>query len=106
LSADEINDVRSALEELGANAKKHGNKMNPDKSIRIRSDCDSNKLRITVEDDGDGFDMKEVFEVSLDENLCEPRERGIAVVRALMDEVEYNDKGNGVTVVKTLQAIN
>ena len=47
--------VRLALEEALVNAIKHGNGMDPDKSVRIGCLIRSNYVRIEIEDEGEGF---------------------------------------------------
>jgi serine/threonine-protein kinase RsbW len=53
-----------------------------------------------VEDEGEGFDPAHVPDPTLDENIEASSGRGIALMRAAMDSVEYNEKGNVVTLIK------
>ena len=55
-----------------------------------------------IRDDGQGFDHTAVADPTSPEFLERPGGRGVFLMRAFMDEVIYNDKGNEVTLVKHL----
>lgn len=69
---------------------------------RVRLHCafDSTEGRITVRDEGPGFDMAAVPDPTRDENLARPYGRGILLIRAFFDDVYYSAKGNAVTMLK------
>ncbi|MCA9116370.1 MAG: ATP-binding protein [Planctomycetaceae bacterium] len=92
--------VRLALEEALVNAIKHGNGMDPDKSVRIGCLIRSNYVRIEIEDEGEGFVPDDVPDPTDDENLEKPCGRGIMLMRAFLSTVEYNDTGNRVVLTK------
>ncbi len=92
--------VRLAVEEALVNAIKHGNGMDPNKSVHIDCRADAAQIRIEVEDEGDGFQLCEVPDPTSDENLEKPCGRGIMLMRAFMSLVEYNNVGNRVVLVK------
>ena len=92
--------IRLALEEALVNAIKHGNRLDPRRRIRLWADIDERQVRITVADEGTGFDPAAVPDPTADENLEKPCGRGIMLMRAYMDEVEYNARGNEVCMVK------
>lgn len=48
-------------------------------------------------DEGNGFDWKKVKSVTLEECLLELHGRGILIAEALVQNLTYNQKGNGVT---------
>ena len=52
-----------------------------------------------VTDMGNGFDVKNVQEIN-DDNLLKLHGRGIMITRMYFDRVQYNDKGNSVTLYK------
>jgi serine/threonine-protein kinase RsbW len=97
--------VRLALEEALVNAIKHGNSMNPDKVVRVACEVTQDEVRIEIEDEGPGFDPKEIADPTEDENLDCPGGRGIMLMRAFMNLIEYNPQGNRVTLVK-LRGVN
>ena len=95
--------VRLALEEALVNAIKHGNGMDPDKSVRVDCRIAHENVRIEIEDEGTGFRPEAVPDPTKDENLEKPGGRGIMLMRAYLDFVEYNDIGNRVILVKRRQ---
>jgi serine/threonine-protein kinase RsbW len=92
--------VHLALQEAFINAVRHGNQMDPDKEVKIEYLVDSEKFEISVTDEGDGFDPEAVPDPRCEENLYKPNGRGLLLMRAYMDVVEYNEKGNGVRMVR------
>ncbi len=92
--------VRLALEEALSNAIKHGNRSDPHKRIMVSACIDDDGAAITVADEGNGFDPASVPDPTADENLEKPCGRGIMLMRAYMDKVEYNDRGNEVRIIK------
>ena len=92
--------VRLALEEALVNAIKHGNRMDPAKSVRISCQINKDKVRIEIEDEGPGFNPEEVPDPTADENLERPCGRGIMLMRSFMNLIEYNDVGNRVILEK------
>jgi serine/threonine-protein kinase RsbW len=92
--------VRLALEEALVNAIKHGNGMDPLKSVRISCRVAPDLVRIEIEDEGEGFQPDEVPDPTALENLEKPCGRGIMLMRAFMTRVEYNASGNCVLLEK------
>ena len=92
--------VRLALEEALVNAIKHGNRMDPNKTVRIKCQVLEDKVRITIEDEGEGFNASEVPDPTMDENLEKPGGRGIMLMRSFMTLIEYNEKGNRLVMEK------
>lgn len=92
--------MRLALEEALVNAIKHGNGMDPDKSVRVTCEIDATRVCVEIEDDGPGFDVSDVPDPTAEENLERPCGRGIMLMRAFMTRVEYNAKGNRLTLEK------
>jgi len=92
--------VRLAIEEAVVNAIKHGNHMDKARKVTINYSVDAKECRISVEDEGDGFDPNAVPDPTVDENLELPHGRGLVLIGAYMDEVFHNEKGNRITMVK------
>ena len=99
-SGDDIFAVHLALEEAFINAVKHGNKMNPDKEIRVDCSVSLDKVEISMADEGDGFDPNAVPDPRCGENLYRPNGRGLLLMRSYMDRVEFNERGNRVRMVR------
>ena len=92
--------IRLALEEALVNAIKHGNKSDPSKRVTVLADVRDGRASITVRDEGAGFDPSTVPDPTADENLEKPSGRGLMLMRAYMDEVHFNDRGNEVRMIK------
>jgi len=92
--------IRLALEEALINAIRHGSKFDQAKKITVSADVGEQRTAITIADEGAGFDPAAVPDPTADENLEKPSGRGIMLMRAYMDEVQYNDRGNEVRMVK------
>lgn len=98
--------VRLALEESLVNAIKHGNRMEPDKKVRIACELTTEQITIVIEDQGEGFKVEEVPDPTDDDNLDKPGGRGIMLIRSFMNAVSYNDRGNQLTMTKILGVDN
>jgi len=92
--------IRLALEEALVNAIKHGNRLDPQKVVRISWQTTIEFVRIEIEDEGEGFVVEEVPDPTADENLERPCGRGIHLMRAFMNRIEYNERGNRVLLEK------
>lgn len=92
--------IRLAIEEALVNAIKHGNRMDPTKTVRILCKIATHKVRIEIEDQGEGFQPEEVPDPTADENLERPCGRGIMLMRAFMSSIVYNETGNRVVLEK------
>jgi len=92
--------IRLAIEEALINAIKHGNQNVRTKSVCVEFDVNSDRVEIQVTDEGDGFRPGDVPDPTADENLERPSGRGVMLMRVYMDEVEFNDRGNAVRMVK------
>jgi serine/threonine-protein kinase RsbW len=92
--------IRLALEEAIVNAVKHGNRRDPSKRVFVRAEIDSQRIRVEIEDEGPGFDPEIVPDCLADENLDKPSGRGIMLMKTFLTSIEYNGRGNRVTLIK------
>jgi serine/threonine-protein kinase RsbW len=92
--------TKLALEEAVINAIKHGNELDDTKRVTVSFSIDDDRAAISVGDEGEGFDPNDVPDPTLDENLIATSGRGLALIRAYMDEVRYNDTGTEITMIK------
>jgi serine/threonine-protein kinase RsbW len=92
--------VRLALEEALVNAIKHGNGMDPTKSVQIECSISQDLARIEIEDEGEGFEPEEVPDPTDPANLERPCGRGLMLMRSFMSLIEFNESGNRVTLEK------
>lgn len=71
-----------------------------DKKIHIRLDVDNNRAIVVVRDEGPGFDWKNVPDPTAQENLMKTSGRGTLFMKFYMNEVNYNEAGNEITLIK------
>lgn len=94
-----------ALDEAFVNAVKHGNKYDAQKLVRITAEVSKHEARFTIEDEGEGFDVKNIPDPLDPENLFKTSGRGVLFIYNIMDEVKYNDRGNRLTMVKKSETV-
>lgn len=92
--------IKLALEEALVNAIKHGNQYDRNKKVEISYAVLADRFEIHITDEGDGFDPEEVPDPTAIENLERPCGRGLMLMKYYMSEVNYNDRGNSVTMAK------
>jgi serine/threonine-protein kinase RsbW len=90
---------RVGITEALANAVLYGNAGDPRKRVRVEVSIDRSRVALRVEDEGNGFDPDAVPDPTLPENLDRSGGRGLFLIRELMDEVEFSDRGNAVRLV-------
>ena len=85
--------VEIALREALANAIIHGNHENPRKRVYVRFRCEPDEVSLAVKDEGRGFDSNKMANPTAPENIGSVHGRGIYLMRALMDEVRFEEGG-------------
>jgi serine/threonine-protein kinase RsbW len=88
-----------ALDEAFVNAVKHGNRQDPEKLLRVTAELSAREAIFTVEDEGDGFDVRDIPDPCDPANLFKSNGRGVLLIYNIMDEVEYSDRGNKLKMV-------
>ncbi len=103
MSADKIDEVRMAVVEACINAFEHSRAEDGRVYItfEIVGSSKAQKLQITIEDTGVGFEPEEVEAPRIEDKLKAARKRGwgIQIIKGLMDEVEISSGSGGTTVV-------
>lgn len=95
-----VDDVRLALGEACTNVIEHAA---ADDEYEVRLEVDETRCAISVRNTGVGFDATALAGVMAD--VDSPRGRGVAIMRAVMDSVEFSSEpetGTIVHLVKTL----
>ena len=95
---------RVGLTEALSNAMLYGNGHDPQKRVRVEVTMSGGRLQASITDQGDGFDPKAIPDPTEPANLTKPSGRGLFLMRELLDEVSYNERGNQVTLVLRLDA--
>ncbi|MHC4172124.1 MAG: ATP-binding protein [Planctomycetota bacterium] len=99
-SKEDIFAVHLVLEEAFINAVKHGNKMDSAKNVKIDYSVGSDRVEISMTDQGDGFEPEAVADPRLGESLYKPEGRGLLLINSYMDVVRFNKRGNSVFMVR------
>jgi len=100
--------IQLALNEAYINAKVHGNGNRPDSMIDISFFSDVKGLHFVVKDEGDGFDYQKYIDSGF-ESLPEADgegQRGILVIKLLVDELNFYDQGSTVELIFYISSIN
>ena len=103
LSESHLFDIRLCLEEALINAIKYGNRLRKEVPVNLTVDYDDRVIRLTVEDQGEGFKVQNIDDCTKEENLLKAGGRGVFLIHQLMDQVRYNAKGNSLLMVKSLK---
>lgn len=90
---------RVGLTEALANAMLYGNSRDPRKRVRIEAHLTPRQIKVQVTDEGGGFDPDTVRDPTLPANRVRAGGRGIFLIRQLMDRVEFNERGNSITMI-------
>lgn len=99
-SETEIYGVVLSLTEAAFNANEHGNKGTDGKMIHVECTIGDNFFFCSIQDDGEGFDPKNVPNPCLAENLLIPRGRGLKLINNFMTLVWFNNIGNKIFMLK------
>jgi serine/threonine-protein kinase RsbW len=92
--------VRLCLDEAVANGLAHGNGRDRRKAVGVRCRIDADRVVISVEDEGPGFDPEQMPDPLAAENLEKPSGRGVLLMRHFMSSVRFSARGNRVTLCR------
>jgi serine/threonine-protein kinase RsbW len=101
--SQDIFSIRLALEEALVNAIKHGNQLDRSKKVHLSYRLLDDRFEIQIQDEGPGFDPNDVPDPTAIENLERPCGRGLMLMRHYMTEVNYNSRGNGVSMYRVFR---
>jgi anti-sigma regulatory factor (Ser/Thr protein kinase) len=114
LPADERENIATAFREMLMNALEHGAGFDPDKTVDICYVRTSRVIIYQIRDPGEGFSFASLPHAAISNPPDAPAEHfvyrieqglrpggfGILIVRNLVDELFYNEKGNEVLMIK------
>jgi two-component system OmpR family response regulator len=111
LTQTQVKQLTTAVRELGANAIEWGHQKQVDRIVTVDYHIDPQKITIMIKDTGPGFDPANLpHAASADDPIGHMMVRealglreggfGILMSRGLVDELDYNDTGNEVRLVK------
>tara|TARA_R100000152_G_C6738579_1_gene162541 strand:- start:258 stop:659 length:402 start_codon:yes stop_codon:yes gene_type:complete len=96
LNDDIYGNIMIAVTESVNNAIIHGNEGNKDKNVFLTLNMEDNTIVFNVSDEGKGFDYNSLPDPTAPENLDKPGGRGIFLMKALSDELSFEDDGKKV----------
>lgn len=91
--------LRVVLSEAISNAVVRGNGEDRTKWVDVRAELVPESIRVSVTDEGPGFDPDAVPEPLRPEQLDEARGRGLYLIRKLVDAVQFNERGNSICMI-------
>jgi serine/threonine-protein kinase RsbW len=102
IEEDEIFRITMAVREAAVNAVLHGNSYDPEKRITASFENTGESLVIRISDQGKGLDPATLPDPLAPENLLRGSGRGIFLIRAFMDEVNFRQMhpGTELTLIK------
>ena len=104
IDADTASMVAIAAIEAVTNAVLHGNAESGGTEVIVRYEWKPGVFRITVHDEGKGFDLSCVHDPTDPERCMASSGRGIYIMREVMDSVEFEmskELGTTVTMIKS-----
>ena len=102
-------EIRLGLQEALVNAAKHGNKLDPSKTIVVEFNITPTQYSWVITDEGNGFVPQCSCHQTL-ENKLPPEEsesgRGMCILYEVFDSVRWDRKGNQLTLYKQVNHRN
>ena len=103
INEERMTGIMLAVTEATTNAIIHANKNIKLKLVRINADVEDGVLKITIKDEGEGFDPTSIPDPTEPENLLKDSGRGLYLMRTYMDELDYNLTPNGTETILKLK---
>lgn len=92
--------VNLALVEAITNAIDHGNKCDPQKNVFVSCRISNDLVKMSVRDEGDGFQKESLPDPRNEERLDCPTGRGVLLIYGFMTKVWFNAPGNELFMEK------
>src|SRR5712672_1966038 len=103
---DRLNEISLAVHETTVNAVIHGNRYSAQKKVWVAISISEAGLKITIADEGDGFDAEALPDPLAAQELLQDHGRGVYLSRTIMDEYHVHPRETGgteVTLIKYFQ---
>lgn len=71
-----------------------------DRRVKLEVSLDSNRVQFTIHDQGPGFDLSSVPEPADPSAFRDGVGRGLVLIRSFMDDVQFDDQGRTIRLVK------
>jgi serine/threonine-protein kinase RsbW len=99
LDEEKSSGLMLCVSEAVTNGMLHGNKMDATKTVHLTASAVPGTVRVTVQDQGDGFNPDTIPDPLDSDNLLKPSGRGVFLMKTYCDEVIYDEHGTRVTLV-------
>jgi serine/threonine-protein kinase RsbW len=99
LDKNKFNNLVLSFSEAVSNSILHGNKLDKSKKVFIKVIVDSEKMTISIKDEGTGFDLKSVPDPTKLENILKDSGRGIHIMKSFVDNLHYNFTSKGTEAI-------
>jgi serine/threonine-protein kinase RsbW len=91
VSAELRHKIRLCFQEAVTNAVVHGNQCDDSKYVHISFDQIENRLVFKVRDEGQGFEIKQIECPLQEQNLTQPRGRGLFLIKEYANFLDYTE---------------
>ena|SRR5687767_4441835 len=100
---DDLHRIGMAVREAMVNAVVHGNRYNANKKVKFTATVEMDKLIVTIQDQGSGFDSNILPDPLAEENLLRQSGRGLLLIQAFVDEFQMGPGEGGGTEVRLVK---
>ena len=99
-------EVRLGLQEALVNAAKHGNNLDPSKTVLVRFFTSDDQCWWVISDQGSGFQPSQICSTESDRLPCDDWEcgRGLHILHQIFDQVQWNSQGTELSLGKRVEA--
>ena len=102
LTDAQLFELRLVLSEAITNAIRHGNDYNPEKTVYIRYTAEAKALKFFISDEGSGFNIQQVTDPTLDENVEKEGGRGVFLMKKICQICTYSAQEKAYTLTYKL----
>ncbi len=95
---DLYGNISVCLVEAVSNSIQHGNRFDVTKIVLLEYHFSDGILEFIIKDEGSGFNLDEVPDPTLPENVENIKGRGIFLITHLSDKINFEDKGSKITI--------
>ncbi len=99
IDEETFSNIQLAVNEAVTNGIIHGNEEDASKKVRLTVQITDEEVKVTVEDEGSGFDPANLPDPTDQEQLLKEGGRGVFLIKQFSDEVSFADKGSTVQMI-------
>ena len=97
LPSELLGKISLAVIEAFTNAIKYGNSGDVTKMVTVVAEKKDNQLKVTLSDEGEGFDYNIIPDPTIPENIEKESKRGLFLMKTLSNELIFEN--NGATII-------